>query len=580
MLPIFFCFCLLFIYDERRDILNKNEEEEVMIVYEENTKRIVIPSGLGNLTGLMEAEAQAMYNSGRTDGYNEGVEDGKSMQDRKLTDSVTFNENGEYDADYGYKKVIVDVDNQWDEGYESGYTDGYASGYTDGLPKYDYTMRITYPMEKDGSYLLWEMCGMRAPFRLNGKEYPYTFEHDHDPWTQPVNNNYIFIKAEGVNGNGPFISVDMEPYFLNRPVEGGSRYPTPDEMTITFGGVPMTVTAWTMGEYDDEYYGRYYQPYHIECEPLSLDQYEIGFSDGYASGYTDGYPSGYTAANEECKKKAVALKVTKWEVIFGSINNTTLSINGIPVDNCGDAGWFQGNPSFIEISGITKESAVTNVQFSYRVIGGIPQTWDTTAYINGVEAEILSQNCVVDGEIYTYTMTFGDVPIVDREAYAQGYAAGQASCPECSGSTDCSEAIEEAFESGYTNGYTSGYSAGQADCGSGCDDYLECRTTVFFAEDTVIPTPSVGVSNYIFHNLDMAYTYVYGAEGWEHNGESLHYIVFDEVTLPAGTYEFKSILKQNGEWYTSGSGSLVMVPNDIIPGGSVGSRFYFNENEQ
>lgn len=24
----FFCFCLLFIYDERRDILNKNEEEE------------------------------------------------------------------------------------------------------------------------------------------------------------------------------------------------------------------------------------------------------------------------------------------------------------------------------------------------------------------------------------------------------------------------------------------------------------------------------------------------------------------------------------------------------------------------
>lgn len=167
-----------------------------------------------------------------------------------------------------------------------------------------------------------------------------------------------------------------------------------------------------------------------------------------------------------------------------------------------------------------------------------------------------------------------------NDGYTSGYTDGQASCPECSGSTDCSEAIEEAFESGYTNGYTSGYSAGQADCGSGCDDYLECRTTVFFAEDTVIPTPSVGVSNYIFHNLDMAYTYVYGAEGWEHNGESLHYIVFDEVTLPAGTYEFKSILKQNGEWYTSGSGSLVMVPNDIIPGGSVGSRFYFNENEQ
>lgn len=415
-----------------------------MVIYEENAKRIVVPSGLGNLTGLMEAEAQAMYNSGRTDGYNEGVEDGKSMQDRKLTDSVTFNENGEYDADYGYKKVIVDVDKQWDEGYESGFTDGYASGYTDGLPKYDYTMRITYPMEKDGSYLLMEMCGMRAPFCLNGKEYPYTFEHDHDPWTQPVNYNYIFIKAEGVNGNGPFISVDMEPYFLDRPVEGGRRYPTPDEMTITFGGVPMTVTAWTMGEYDDEYYGRYYQPYHIECEPLSLDRYDIGFSDGYASGYTD----------------------------------------------------------------------------------------------------------------------------------------GQASCPECSGSTDCSSAITEAFESGYTAGYNSGYTTGQEECEGGCDDYLECRTTVSFAEDTVIPAPSVGVGNYIIFNLDMAYTFVYNAEGWEHDGETLHSLIFNEVTLPAGTYNFRSVIKQNGEWYSNDMGGMVFAPNDTIPGGVIGSRFYFNESEQ
>lgn len=386
-----------------------------MVIYSKEEKTLIIPEGLGY-------DAEQQYEKGYESGYNEGIEDGKSIQDRKLTDSVTFNENGEYDADYGYKKVIVDVYNQWDKGYRWGYADGYTSGYT----------------------------------------------------------------------------------------------------------------------------------------------------NGYAEGQ---------ASCPGCNEKKVVLKVIKWEIIFGNITYTTLSINGVPVDDCGDTGWFQGNPSFLEISGITEESAVTNVQFSYRVIGGIPQTWDTTAYINGVETEILSQNCVVDGEIYTYTMTFGNVPIVDKEAYAQGYTDGQASCPECSGSTDCSSAITEAFESGYTAGYSSGYSAGQADCEGGCDDYLECSTPVFFAEDTVIPAPSsVGVSNYIFYNLDMAYTFVYGAKGWEHNGESLYYIVFNEVTLPAGQYEFKSILKQNGEWYTSGSGSLVMVTNDIIPGGVISSRYYSNEN--
>lgn len=155
-----------------------------------------------------------------------------------------------------------------------------------------------------------------------------------------------------------------------------------------------------------------------------------------------------------------------------------------------------------------------------------------------------------------------------NKGYDNGYTDGQASCPECSGSTDCSSAITEAFESGYT--------AGQADCEGGCDDYLECHTAVFFAEDTVIPTPSEGVGNYIFSNLDMGYTFVYGAKGWEHNGETLHSLIFDEVTLPAGMYNFRSVIRQNGEWYGR-TGSLVIVPNNIIPGGGIGSRFYYNE---
>jgi len=174
----------------------------------------------------------------------------------------------------------------WNEGFASGETVGYAEGFEDGWDSahtYDYTIRITYPMRKEGSYQLWGMFGMTEPFYINGVERTYTFEFN--PWIEPGNNN-IFIETNYGDGS-PIISIDMEPYFLNAPIPGGNRYPTPDEMVITIGGVSMVVTAWTMGEYTGGP-ERYYQPYHIECEPLSLDPFESGFLKGFSSGYTAG----------------------------------------------------------------------------------------------------------------------------------------------------------------------------------------------------------------------------------------------------------------------------------------------------
>ena len=214
------------------------------------------------------------------------------------------------------------------------------------------------------------------------------------------------------------------------------------------------------------------------------------------------------------------------------------------------------------------------------VLNGIPLT--ITGWSKELTWQAPNENYHTQRE-YRYHWEFRPVELTDYEVgfhdgYASGYTDGQTSCPECSGSTDCSSAITEAFESGYTNGYASGYSAGQADCESGCNDYLECRTAVSFDEDTVIPTPS-GFSNYIFYDLDMGYTFIYGAEGWEHNGEDLHSVVFNGVTLPAGMYEFRSILKQNGEWYTSQTGGVAFMPNDTIPSGVIGSRCYFREEQ-
>lgn len=314
-----------------------------MVIYEENTKRIVVPSGLGNLTGLMEAEAQAMYNSGRTDGYNEGIEDGKSMQDRKLTDSVTFNENGEYDADYGYKKVIVDVDNQWDEGYESGYTDGYASGSTD--------------------------------------------------------------RSEAI---------------------------------------------------------------------------ENAFESGYTNGYTEGYESGFT----DGIVSATTIPV-EFVLVYNFDDPDTMhplraldfKLNGHSVEYEYDAAshlywaYVHAKVSLYEVSVITSVTIdfVTHVPYEE---SSSSMTYKAIT-INGTDRNIISYSLtsINQGADYRIEYTIEPVPISEFQigyasgytnGYASGYTDGQASCPECSGSTDCSSAITDAYESGYTDGYASGYTDGQA----------------------------------------------------------------------------------------------------------------------
>ena len=246
-----------------------------MIVYEENTKRIVIPSGLGNLTGLMEAEAQAMYNSGRTDGYNEGVEDGKSIQDKKLTDSVTFNENGEYDADYGFKKVIVDVDNQWDEGFEVGYESGFTDGYASATSRL-----VTFRFE---AYKLLGGGGPSA-ITVNGVPSEY-FEHSEWYGADPS-----FVEISAHTGDNIILSAEFvvnlfgPAYESIWPEEWGAVYVNGDKTE------PISQTKNVDGDY--VIYNFTFNPCGISS--AITDAYESGYTDGYASGYTNGYASGYT----------------------------------------------------------------------------------------------------------------------------------------------------------------------------------------------------------------------------------------------------------------------------------------------
>ena len=76
----------------------------------------------------VEIDANALVDSAKNEGYEEGIE----YQKTQLT-TIDITENGVYTNDNGYGEVIVnvpDLNGSYDEGYEQGYGDGYTEGET------------------------------------------------------------------------------------------------------------------------------------------------------------------------------------------------------------------------------------------------------------------------------------------------------------------------------------------------------------------------------------------------------------------------------------------------------------------
>lgn len=97
-----------------------------MIIYEREKKTLIIPTGIGN--GNIGSGDYA-------DGYEAGKAAQKAADDRKITPTTAITQNGEYEANYGFKKVIVDVECGEDcsEEVEAAYNSGYTGGYDEGL---------------------------------------------------------------------------------------------------------------------------------------------------------------------------------------------------------------------------------------------------------------------------------------------------------------------------------------------------------------------------------------------------------------------------------------------------------------
>ena len=86
-----------------------------MVYYSREDKELVIPTGIGNLS-----ECDNAY----SDGYADGAAAQKLEDDSKITPVLNVSYNGEYEAEYGYKKVIV---NQTGRGVSKMLASIYAS---------------------------------------------------------------------------------------------------------------------------------------------------------------------------------------------------------------------------------------------------------------------------------------------------------------------------------------------------------------------------------------------------------------------------------------------------------------------
>lgn len=157
---------------------------------------------------------------------------------------------------------------------------------------------------------------------------------------------------------------------------------------------------------------------------------QSAYTEGHEVGYQEGEEVGYNDAVSAIRNQSISLSV---------------SANGVYTANTQDSIYFN------------------------EVNVNVPQEGSGTSCTLQSKSYILDENFVVQSGLITPDLGydgFSSFQVFDegygQTKYQEGYAAGQASCPEC----DCSSAITEAFQSGYT--------AGQADCpecsgGSSCN---------------------------------------------------------------------------------------------------------------
>lgn len=344
-----------------------------MIIYNEEKKELIIPTGIGNIDNTIYYDEGFTdgYSSGRTDGYHEGYGNGYQ---RGFTD--------------GYASGFTD-------GHNSGFTDGYTSGFTDG-----YRSATTVPVEMVLVYNFDDPDTMHPisclNIQLNGMDVQYEYDSaSHLYWA------YAHLQVPEYDIS--VISSVTIDFLTNAEESSNSK----TYKTITINGTDATIISYNIISLGEE--RKYRITYNIE--PVDITKYGLGFIDGWNSAHS----------------KTIEFTLYKNEIIFAYINDAHMYINGIRVPIVADNKWFQGRPSYIKLSGQTDFTTITSFEYVANIGGALPDYWDNIE-INGVPITPISQYCERIGDdlqTWHYSFYFDNAPVYDKRSYEAGLAACQ-----------------------------------------------------------------------------------------------------------------------------------------------------------
>ena len=243
------------------------------------------------VTGSSEESYNAGYRDGKTDGITE--------QKSKLED-VTVTENGTYEKEDGYKKVIVtiDTDSYYNSGYNAGNIDGYSSGLDIGFERgvTDQKAKLTeLTVDKNGTYEK-EDGYKKVIVDVDIPEYEEPVL-DELKVTLTENGDYNYTSDnDGYSTVDVKVAIDTQSYYESG-YEVGNRdgYSTGKADGIIEQKSKLTETTFTSnGTFNRE------NGWKKVTVDIDTDSY---YNDGYNAGNTAGYNTGVVQGAIDQKAK-------------------------------------------------------------------------------------------------------------------------------------------------------------------------------------------------------------------------------------------------------------------------------------
>ena len=292
-----------------------------MVIYNRDKKELIIPTGFGY--DCSEAIASA-----RTEGYNEGKEDGMSIVRNRfglLHQSPHWNELNNGIGEY-YPSGNIEAWSGANIDYNNVYNDGVREGIRS-ASTVDLDVHIRFKMSSGG--FLWS-----APYSLRLNDIPIDCDFIvDDPFIDRFYNNYHFLANIDTSSINSINKIELYTFW-----DAWAPLDEQAEFTIDINGQPTTIinsVAVPTGEVYPPTYSGYNFTWNIE--PIGITSYGEGWDDGYESGYTDGISAERPTSEAVFTENGVYTTSGGWNQVIVNVHESAATVNlqekNIVIDN-------------------------------------------------------------------------------------------------------------------------------------------------------------------------------------------------------------------------------------------------------